>query len=53
MIAKDSSLLPTIIGTIIQHVNTNEILIIQINLGGDLSNWRLGNIRETDDETIV
>jgi len=22
-------------------------------IGGDLSNWRLGNIRETDDETIV
>ena len=28
MIAKDSSLLSTIIGTIIQHVNTNAILII-------------------------
>ena len=50
MIAKDCSLLTTIIGTICEDELNSYNLII---LGGDLSNWRLGNIRETEDETIV
>merc|ERR1712083_547773 len=31
----------------------NENSLLSSIIGGDLSNWRLGNIRETDDETIV
>ena len=50
MIAKESSLMATIIGKEQEKQLSKYLASIA---GGDLSNWRLGKIRETEDETVV
>jgi len=37
----------------IEKEEKNENSLMETFIGGDLSNWRLGNIKEIEDETIV